>query len=74
MASTWYGVMPTVRATAAKGICGASTSTSASNNSVKPESLPANGGLTNCTEPSGNFTRGVRTSSTHSCWKKLRCR
>ena len=51
-----------MRATAANGICRASISTSASNSSVKPESLPANGGLTRCTEPSGSFTRGVRTS------------
>ncbi len=55
MASTRYAEMPTMRATAANGICGASISTSASNSSVKPESLPANGGLTRAHRPVGQL-------------------
>lgn len=51
-----------------------SSSTRASNSSVKPESLPAHGGSTWRTLPSGSFTRGTRTSRKHSCWKKFRCR
>ena len=36
--------------------------------------LPRNSGSTRRTEPSGSFTRGVRTCRWHSCWKKFRCR
>ncbi len=57
-----------------KGICWHSISTSASNSRVNPESLPAHGGSTWRTAPSGSRTRGTRTSRKHSCWKKFRCR
>ena len=50
---------PTSRAT---GISRHRHSTRASNNCVKPLSLPAHDGCTSRTEPSGSFTRGTRTS------------
>src|SRR5271157_5908682 len=46
MACTRCQVSPTVRATAANGICWASISTSASNSRVNPESLPTQSGST----------------------------
>src|ERR1700747_645314 len=45
-------------ATAAKVICWARASTSASNSSVKPESLPNQSGSSRTTRPSGSLTRG----------------
>ena len=36
-------------------------------NFFQPESLPAHGGSICRTAPSGNFTRGTRTSRKHSC-------
>ena len=65
---------PVNRATAANGISRHRLMTSASNNSEKPDRRPAQGGLTSATRPSGSLTRGTRASSTHSCWKKFRCR
>ena len=63
-----------MRAAPVKAVSRASSSTNASNSSVNPESLPLQGGVICMTLPSGSFTRGTLTSSSHSCWKKFRCR
>src|ERR1035441_4906525 len=59
---TRYADSPTMRATAAKGICWASIRIIASNISVKPARRPANSGSTMRADPSGSFTRGVRNA------------
>lgn len=59
---------PVSLATAAKLICWAIASTSASNSSVKPESLPNHSGSTSTTRPSGSFTRGVLIFRTSGSW------
>lgn len=51
------------RATAVKVISRHSVRISASNSSVKPASFPAQPGSTCRTPPSGNLTRGTRTSN-----------
>jgi hypothetical protein len=65
---------PVMRATPLKGISRHRNSTNASNSSVKPDSLPAHGGVICSTDPSGSFSHGTRTSSSQSCWQKFICR
>ena len=67
--------MPTLRASAAKGICRASISTSASNSSAQAREAAGKFRRDQAHRALGaSFTRGVRTCSRPSCWKKFRCR
>jgi hypothetical protein len=58
---------PTMRATAANGICWASSNTGASNSKVKPARLPTRSGSTSAALPSGSLTLGTRGQRLDQC-------
>lgn len=73
-AMTRWTDSPLMREVPVKVLSRASSSTNALNSSVKPESLPFQGGVICMLLPAGSFTRGTRTSRARVCRKKFRCR